>query len=53
VFLDHFFGENNFLAHFDPMNTPKWYIWLESYGSALYDGKKKTLFFSPCEASDF
>ena len=35
------------------MNTPKCYTWLESYGSPPYDGKKKKLFFSPCEASDF
>merc|ERR1712001_633898 len=53
VFLDHFFGENHCFRPFNPMNTPKCYTWLESYGSPPYDGKKKKLFVSPCEASDF
>ena len=53
VFLDHFFGENHCFRPFRPINTPKCYTWLESYGSPPYDGKKKKLFFSPCEASDF
>ena len=58
MFLDHFFKKIILLAHFDPINslinTPKWcYTWLESYGSALNDGKKKKKKNSPCEASDF
>ena len=53
MFLDHFFGEKKLFHQFDPTNTPKCYTWLESYGSAFYDGKEKKLFFSPCEASDF
>ena len=41
---------------FWPILTQKYfkcYTWLESYGSPLYDGKKKKIFFSPCEASEF
>jgi len=53
VFLDHFFGENHCFRPFRPINTPKCYTWLESYGSPPYDDKKKKLFFSPYEASDF
>ena len=50
AWMIQFFGENSFLAHFDQMNTPKCYTWLESYGSHLFLIK---LFVSPCEASDF
>ena len=53
AFLDHFFGENILFRQFDPMNTPKCYTWLESYGSTLKDGKNEKNIFSSCEASDF
>ena len=35
------FWRKFFPHQFDPTNTPKCYTWLESYRSALNDGKKK------------
>ena len=46
AWMIQFFGENSFLAHFDQMNTPKCYTWLESYRSPLCYGKKIKLFFT-------
>ena len=42
-----------FLAHFDPMNTPKCYTWLESYGSQRSDRLAPTQQSWTCRASDF
>ena len=43
--IAHFEAYENILFHqFDPMNTPKCYTWLESYGSPLSGGKN---FFHP------
>jgi len=47
------FWIKHFFSQIEPRNTPKCYTWLESYGSAVYDGKKKKIFFSSSEASDF
>ena len=35
------------------MNIPKCYTWLESYGSAFYDGKKKKYFQNPLSRQNF
>ena len=44
-FLTTFLEKIIVLTHFDPINTPKCYTWLESYGSPLSDGTK--IFFHP------
>ena len=43
----------HFFSQIEPKNTPKCYTWLESYGYAVYDGKKKEIFFHPVKRQIF
>ena len=53
VFRPLFLEKIIVLTHSDPMNPPKCYTWLESYGSPLSDGKKKKIFSKSYKPSEF
>ena len=52
-FLTTFLEKIIVLTHFDPINTPKCYTWLESYGSQCSDRLAPTQQSWTCRASDF
>ena len=52
-FLTSFLEKIIVLTHFDPINTPKCYTWLESYGSQRSDRLAPTQQSWTCRASDF
>ena len=52
-FLTTFLEKIIVLTHFDPINTPKCYTWLESYGSQRSDRLAPTQQSWTCRASDF